>query len=326
MTAKDIVFIGHFALDTIIIKEPYSKSNSLGGGVTYGSLAAAHYNPTAQIGIVSKVGQDLTQDYLAPLASKDIDLSQIHRTAEKSTKYCLYYKDGGRTLRLEAKAPQIDLEDIPPEWLQSSAVHLTPIANEYTPRLLSNLFNNGTRVKPVLGLDVQGLIRNFDSEGRIEYGASAEMQAQIFDMLQTYGPNMFIKGSEEEMCAVAGKETPKEATEYLHSLGGHILTTFGGGGLLYAHPDEGLVKLPAYKPAICQDETGAGDCFMAVLLLRLGKIPPDERNYQTIIDQIKIASAAASFLIEEKGPCGFKDAATIRERVDHGEKLNVKEI
>ncbi len=63
------------------------------------------------------------------------------------------------------------------------------------------------------------------------------------------------------------------------------------------------------------DETGAGDCFMATLLLELGQISPKKRTEEIIIEKIKIASAAASYLVEEKGPQGFRTKKKVLERV-----------
>ena len=84
---KDLIFIGHFALDNIIVRSRNSNSQSLGGGVTYGSLSAYHYNPKANIGIISIVGKDFDDSNLTIFNETTIDLRGIIRDGKETTKY-----------------------------------------------------------------------------------------------------------------------------------------------------------------------------------------------------------------------------------------------
>ena len=87
MNDFDIVFIGHFAIDTIIYKG--IESNSIGGGVAYGSLAAYHYNNKQKTGIFSEIGRDFNDDYFKLFKETDIDIEGVLKNSRYSTNYKL---------------------------------------------------------------------------------------------------------------------------------------------------------------------------------------------------------------------------------------------
>jgi sugar/nucleoside kinase (ribokinase family) len=68
------------------------------------------------------------------------------------------------------------------------------------------------------------------------------------------------------------------------------------------------------------DETGSGDCFLALLMLELIKF--SEFPFQPIDyhKAISIASAGSSLLVEQSGLNGFKSRDAIRARVKTGKK------
>jgi len=317
---KDIVFIGHFALDNIIIRNRNSNSQSLGGGVTYGSLSAYHYNPKANIGIISIVGKKFDDGNLKIFNKTTIDLRGIIRDGKETTKYLIDYHENGRNLRLISKARDFEIKDIdlPLNFLPAKAIHLTPIADEFPSNFLNKLADHSITNNSIIGIDVQGLIRDFDEDGNIIIKKNSAIRPLIFKMLQKFGSRMFFKASDKEALAVtqlAQNELIK-ATELLGETGAYIFTTLGDKGLYFKAPGHPTLHFNAYSPKGCEDETGAGDCFMAILLLELSHIKPEERTYENIKEIIKIASAGSSFLIEENGPKGFQSKEKILSRIN----------
>jgi len=137
-------------------------------------------------------------------------------------------------------------------------------------------------------------------------------------MLQKFGSRMFFKASDKEALAVTelSQKDLIKATELLGETGAYIFTTLGEKGLYFKAPGYPILHFSAYSPKNCEDETGAGDCFMALLLLELANLQPEERTYEKISEIIKIASAGSSFLIEENGPKGFQSKDIILSRIN----------
>ncbi|QEE15857.1 PfkB family carbohydrate kinase [Promethearchaeum syntrophicum] len=317
---KDIVFIGHFALDNIIVRSRNTNSQSLGGGVTYGSLSSYHYNPKANIGIISIVGKDFDDGHLSIFKDTKIDLKGIIKEGKETTKYLIDYHENGRNLRLISKARNFEIKDIEfsPDFLPAKAIHLTPIADEFPSEFLSKLADHNITNNSIIGIDVQGLIRDFDKEGNLILKKNSMIRPLIFKMLQKFGSRMFFKASDKEALAVTelAHNELKQATELLGETGAYIFTTLGDKGLYFKAPGHPILHFNAYNPKKCEDETGAGDCFMAILLLGLIDLSPKERTFNKISEIIKIASAGSSFLIEEKGPKGFQSKNVILSRIN----------
>jgi sugar/nucleoside kinase (ribokinase family) len=317
----DLVLVGHFALDTIINKSTGYKGHSLGGGVTYGGLAASYFDPTAKIGIVSRVGRDFNHKLLKIFNNHQVDLCGIIQEGDKSTGYQLIYHETGRDLKLLSKAPNFSISDIPHHFISAKAIHMTPIANEFTPEFIENLASHQLTQDSLIGIDVQGIIRDFDKDRNVIMRKDSEIRDRVFTMLQQFGRRMFFKASDNEALAVTGMTEITKATEYLAQSGAYIFTTLGAQGLLFKVSDHPMIHLNAYEPSRCVDETGAGDCFMATLLLQLAQLDPKDRTYEAIIEAAKMASAASSFLIEEKGPNGFQSKEIIAARVAKGKLI-----
>ena len=316
---KDIVFIGHFALDNIIVRSRNTNSQSLGGGVTYGSLSSYHYNPKANIGIISIVGKDFDDRNLTIFNETSIDLRGIIRDGEKTTRYLIDYHECGRNLQLISKARNFEIKDIEIriDFLPAKAIHLTPIADEFPSEFLNKLADHNITNNSIIGIDVQGLIRDFDEEGNLIIKKNSTIRPIIFKMLQNFGTRMFFKASDKEALAVTqlAENELIEATELLGETGAYIFTTLGDKGLYFKAPGHPILHFNAYSPKRCEDETGAGDCFMAILLLELSHLKSEERTFEKISEIIRIASAGSSFLIEENGPKGFQSKDVILSRI-----------
>ncbi len=317
----DLVLIGHFAIDTILMKESGKETHSLGGGVTYGSLAACVYDSKKRIGIVSRVGNDFDKSMLSLFDKHSIDTSGIVFQGEKTTRYFLEYSNGSRDLSLLSKANNCKLKDIPEDFLDAKAIHLTPIAAEFDSEFLEKLAKHEKTKNSIFGIDVQGMIRGFDEEGHIVMKNDKKTRESILNAIQLFGSRMFFKASDKEAQAVANEKDLLKATKRLGRTGAHILTTMGPRGAYFKGPNKPIVHIPAYSPKKKVDETGAGDCFMATLLLELGQYSEKERTEELMIKTIKEASAAASFLVEKNGPEGFQTKEEVLKRIQKDKRL-----
>lgn len=320
---KDLVLVGHFALDTIVNRRitPETVSHSLGGGVTYGSLAASYFDPNASIGVVSRIGHDFDRNLLSVFNGHTIDLAGIANSGEFSTGYMLIYHEKGRDLKLMNKSPNIEISNFPSSFIAAKAIHMTPIANEFSPEFIQELADHDATQDTLIGIDVQGIIRDFDKENNVIMRKDPEIRDRVFQMLKKFGSRMFFKASDNEAIACTGITDLVEATEKLAESGAYIFTTMGEKGCYIKAPGQKMVKLNAYSPRECVDETGAGDCFSATLLLQMAQLKAKERSCDNLIKATKMAMAASSFLIEEKGPHGFGSKEKIADRVKNGKEI-----
>ncbi|MHA1584048.1 MAG: PfkB family carbohydrate kinase, partial [Promethearchaeota archaeon] len=333
MNNTNIVIIGHFSLDKIIrhkIPNQTTEFQALGGSATYCSLALSKYDPKEKLVVVSKIGREFPAGLFSIFDKSSVDLSHIQKTKTLSTSYCLEYFDGQRKLRLVSKAPPISIKDFTPDILGAKVFHFAPIANETPVSLIRDIFSQSTFPNAIFGLDIQGLIRKYDSENHVILEVSIKERKEIFDMCRLLGDRLFLKASDEEAKILAGCKDLEEATIKLSSLGIHVISTLGRMGLYFKSPYLDLIKLNAYKPLNIMDETGAGDAFMAVFLKEISDLIHDQINIHqncdinevskgliktNYLNALQKGSAAASFIVEKKGPHGFCSKREIQNRI-----------
>src|SRR4030042_545926 len=160
----DLIFSGHFAMDHKIIHG--KEIPGLGGAVTFGSLAAAKFNPRLRIGIISTIGNDFKPEYRQLIETHGIDTKGIRTVGEMSTHYTLNYVDGNRTLYLSRRAPDLDVKQIPQSYFDTKRVMLGPIAGEISNEFVFEFLKRADKTL-VVGMDAQGLIRNFAQDGKV---------------------------------------------------------------------------------------------------------------------------------------------------------------
>lgn len=280
----DLVTVGHLAIDRIFSPKIVAPRPTLGGPPTYVSLSAKRLG--AEVSVVSKVGGDFPAEYVTWLGAQGVDVSGLKRVEGAfTTRFILRYEDGGRKLQVMSRAPPICPEDLPPN-LQAKAVHVAPIVNEVPPETVGKL----RKMVDILSLDPQGFVRKIDKEGNV--GLRRWMDSQVLQQIDVY------KSSVEEIRMVTGLKNPRSAMGKLSDYGIPIvMVTKGGEGstLLY----EGkYYNVPACKPRVILDPTGAGDAFIGAFLAEYvqGKDP---------LWCACVGSAAASFLLEGVGPAVF---------------------
>jgi sugar/nucleoside kinase (ribokinase family) len=290
----DLVTVGHFAIDFIHLPKMVSSKPMLGGPPTYVSVAAAKLG--AKVSVISKVGEDFSNNYVKWLKNNKIDLSGLKKVKDASTtQFVIKYQKGWkRKLQLKARAPTISTNDLP-DSLQARAVHVAPIANELSEKVVTKL----RKVTRILSVDPQGFVRSFDRKGNVSLkrwrGQSVLEQVDIY------------KSSQNEIEAVTGTSSLQLAMKKIGDYGVKIvIVTRGmrGSTMLF---DNTLYNIPACASKMVLDPTGAGDAFSGAFLA----------EYVRMKDPLWCAcvgSASASFVVEGVGPERFGEKEETYER------------
>jgi len=292
----DIVTVGHFAIDYIHSPRIVSPKPTLGGPPAYVSLAAAKLG--SNVSVISKVGEDFSNDYTKWLKNQKIDLSWLKRIRGASTtQFAIKYQRGWkRKLQLKARAPPISANDLP-DFLQAKAVHVAPIANELSEELVMKL----RKTTSILSLDPQGFVRRFDREGNVSLqhwkGQSVLEQVDVY------------KSSLNEIEAVTGTANLQLAVRKIADHGVKIvIVTRGmrGSKMLF---DNTFYNISAYSSKIVLDPTGAGDAFSGAFLAEYVR-------GKEVLWCACVGSASASFVVEGVGPERFGEREETYERAE----------
>ncbi|MFX0104700.1 MAG: carbohydrate kinase family protein [Candidatus Hodarchaeota archaeon] len=310
-----IFFAGHFAVDNIIRFKHINKP-SLGGSVSYCSLALRSYTQDVKISIISHIGKlNFNNSLLDKIKNKNIDLRGIKYSTVKNTNFVLDYFDHARTLTLKSKSPNLNFNDIPIEILNDppDVFVLVPLCNEISFEYVSLILNQFPNA--FIGIDLQGFIRKIDEDGKVVYIYDNEIISNMKKIIDLIGDRLILKGSEEEMNLLAGEcddfeEVMIHCNNY-DNAGIYIMTLGEKGSMLTKKGEENL-KIPAFKPRRVVDETGAGDVYFSIFLYEFIQ---SDKSWQAVKHAAYIASAGASFLVERKGPAGFQTKERILKRV-----------
>ncbi len=316
-TKFDIIFGGHFAMDTKNIRG--KEIHGLGGTVTFGSLAAAIFSPKLRIGIISTVGKDFKPEYRQFIETHGVDTLGISTVGDTSTHYTLNYFEGGRTLYLSGRAPDLTISQVPKPYFNTKAVMLGPIAGEISNEFIFKFLEKAGN-QPIVGMDAQGFIRNFAKDGKVLECSMSKKCENIYTLIEKLGENLVFKASDTEATAITGKKDPYQATEELCRGKAVIAVTRGPKGSLIKVQGHDIIKVPAFKPREVVDETGAGDAYMAGFLAQYITGGRDISNLEKCG---LVGSATASFLIEEPGPRGFGSQEQIFARIEQKQYLSM---
>jgi len=289
----DLVTVGHFAIDLITSPKIAYPKPTLGGPPTYASLAARKLD--AKVSVISKVGEDFPDEYVAWLNANEVNLSGLKQVKRaKTTGFTIKYRGKERRLQLRTLAPPITPRDIP-RFLKAKAVHVAPIAGEVIPETIHEL----RRLTDTLSLDPQGFVRKFNREGNVSPRRWAN--PQVLGEIDVY------KSSTNEIKMVTGLTELRSTMRKIQDYGAKIvMVTRGlrGSTLLYAG---NFYDIPACKPRIVQDPTGAGDAFIGAFLAEYVK--GKEPRWCACV-----GSAAASLVTEGVGPTVFGERKEVYAR------------
>ena len=291
----DLVTVGHFAIDFIKSPKIASPQLTLGGPPTYTSIAAAKLG--AKVSVISKVGKDFHNANLEWLKANGVDLSGLKQVrSAATTKFIITYKNGQRKLQLRNRAPPISTQDVP-DSLQAKALHIAPIANEIQKAVIDKLRG----LTEILSLDPQGFIRTFDEKGN--------MRPRQWKADQALTQIDIYKSSSREITMITRVKKLPQAMRKIRDYGVKtVMITQGVKGTILLVDDE-FYQIPACRPRVFRDSTGAGDAFIGGFLAEYlkGKEP---------LWCACVGSAASSFVVEGIGPAVFgeKEETYVRAR------------
>jgi hypothetical protein len=313
----DHIFMGHFARDTIIAPNG-ETSNSLGGGVTFGTLTAHNFNKTRKIGVFSEIGKDFNFDWF-DIFNHKIDLMGVRANSRKSTNFQIeYFEKGGRQLVLKSQAKPLQFSKIPFNYLSAKSYIISSIANEISYDFIKRLVDE---TEGWIGIDIQGFIREFNDDGTIKTEPALSLIENMHKIFQYCGERLVIKASGEEINYVAENDDVIESTKLISNLGDFLVcTTLGPDGSLIKRKGQKLIHIPAFLPVNgVVDETGAGDCYLSAFVCEL--LNSEDPNNTSLKRCGYIASSAASFNLEHKGPKGFGTFQDIIQRIEMGKTI-----
>jgi sugar/nucleoside kinase (ribokinase family) len=309
-----ILFIGHLAIDSIVRFKKIHKP-SIGGTVSFGSLALREYSKDVEIGIISNLGLlNFNKKLLKLFDNKNINLEGLKWSDTENTNFVLDYFNHSRTLTLRSRSPNLNFEDIP-EYFHGNPPHvivLAPLCNEisydYTSKIIKKF------PESYIGIDLQGFIRNIDNQGKVSYIHDEEVISNMKRIINLVGKRLILKGSEVEMILLSGCNDLYDVMECFDQFetGGTFIMTLGESGSMIIKKGEKLLEIPAFQANKVVDETGAGDVYLAIFLYEFIQ---SNMKWNNVEEAAYLASAAASFLVEKRGPAGFKNKNSVIKRV-----------
>lgn len=314
-------FIGHIAIDTVI-RFKQKRKPSLGGTVTFGSLALKAYTNSTKISIISNLGlQNLNKSLLKHFNDKKIDFSGVKMFETDNTNFELNYSNHSRRLTLKSCSPKLKFEDIPKKILSTppSILVLAPLCNEISFEYVSKIVKMFPNT--YIGIDLQGFIRYIDDDGEVSYVRDEAIISNMIAIINLIGDRLILKGSEVEMKLLSNHKDPQKIMDYFKIFGNKAIyiMTMGEAGSLILKNGENLLKIPAYRPKRVLDETGAGDVYLTIFLYELLN---SDMTWKEIEKKANLASAAASFLVEKKGPKGFETRKRVLKRIASKNYIN----
>ncbi len=288
MKNNKLLIVGTMAFDEIITPTQAS-GKILGGAGTYIGLAASY--ATADIGIVSVIGDDFTSEYTSLLTDRGIDLSGVTKVAGQKSFYWKgnYHDNMNKRDTLETQLNVLADFDpvVPARYNDSSVVMLGNLAPSVQQSVLNQLEPNPSRL--VL-LDTM----NFWMDVAMEELLAVIKQVDVITI------------NDEEAMQLSGESNMVSAAKGIHKLGPpYVIIKKGEHGALLFYKDQ-----PFYAPALplqqVIDPTGAGDSFAGGLSGHLAA--QDQLTAAAIKQGILNGTAAASLCVGAMGTEGLVSA------------------
>jgi 1D-myo-inositol 3-kinase len=286
-TTPDFLTIGHITRDI----HP-DGTFSLGGTATFAALTAY------RLGLVAAIVTCADAGLLAELPSRLPEIGLAVHPSPDTTAFVNTYHEGFRTQYLQARADQLQIEDVPEPWRDAHVILLGPLAQELSPALV-RLFPR--RPGAIIAATPQGWLRRWDDDGRVwpTPWTAAEEILPLLDVL--------ILSHDDLLPFANGNRTDADAILTSWSMQVPLLVATDGrhGATLFQH---GVTeRFPAYS-AYEVDPTGAGDVFAAAFLVHLHG-HGDPRH------AVDFANCVASLSIEHEGIKGIPSMEMVMERL-----------
>ena len=309
-----IIFVGHIAIDTIIRFHKEHKP-TLGGSVSFGSLSLKTYTDKVKIGIISNLGSlNFDKSLLDVFRNKNINLTGLKWAEINNTNFVLDYFDHSRSLTLKSRSANLNFDDMPEEYIINppGVIVLVPLCNEIS-------FKYVLKIKEqfpdsYIAIDLQGFIRKIEN-GHVSVVREEKTISNIEDIINSIGNKLILKGSEEEMKILSGKDDIYEAMDHFSyvKFNGIFIMTLGEAGSLIVKKGVKILRVPAFRSREVIDETGAGDVYFSVFLY---EFICSDKSWESVKYAGFLASSAASFNVEKVGPAGFESKEEVLKRLN----------
>lgn len=272
-SAPEYLAIGHICADL----QP-DGSTRLGGTALF-SACTAH-----QLGLRTAIVTACADDL--DLSGLPDGIEVLRQPAPQSTVFENRYESTGRIQYLHGRAPQINLQALPPNWQTAPIIHAAPIIQEVPHEALN-------MPESLVGATPQGWLRIVGSDKIV-----LTEPVRLLDL--PWSPAHIVVLSEEDVQGDVG--LVEQLAQRLNLV---VLTMAERGATVY---QQGVpLHVPAF-PAHVVDPTGAGDVFAAAFFAGLyqGRNP---------VAAARWAHAAAAFSIEGKGSSKLPTAEQVERRI-----------
>jgi len=285
-----MLVVGHIVVDTII--HPDWEGTYVGGVPTYASLTALRIG--WEVSVASKVGGDFPDEYMVWLARAGLDVDAVRRVEDRpTTRFMIDYRHSPRRLKLLSRCVDMRPEDLPDREFEAALAG--PVAGEVPVGVVEELRGRAG----FLAAALQGFVRRFDEDGSV--AVSRWMDEAVLRRLD------IASASLEELLKASGMYDVWEALRSLVERGVAVaVATMGERGAAVLHGGR-RITVPAYRVPRVVDATGAGDAFLGAFLSEYAKGEDVEWCGA-------VASAAASFVAEGRGPSRFGSKREVLER------------
>ncbi|MCW5877795.1 MAG: hypothetical protein KIS80_02865 [Anaerolineales bacterium] len=233
--AIDYLVVGHITIDQTAL------GPRLGGSAAYAALTAKAFG--WRPGILTAWGEELS---LGPL----VDIPILNLGAERSSTFeNIYTATGDRAQRyLPSLGPQLDFHFIPEAWRAPRILHLAPVAQEVSARILSYFDDS------FLGVTPQGWLRGWGPDGQVHRAEWEEAEHVL---------------ARADACVLAREDLGGDQAqiERLAAACPLLVVTDGAAAVHIYTQGEQLSVQPAVAEAL--DPTGAGDVFAAAFFISM---------------------------------------------------------
>lgn len=268
MTEFDIVMIGNFAKDKLIVDG--LEEIASGGGVYYGSVVINRLG--LKVAVVTRLHLD---DFprLEELRQEGIEV--FATPAEGTSGIANYYQSSDMERRICKPigfGGKYSLDEIPD--LPTRLIMLSPLyAGEVDLSLLKSL-----SVRAPLAMDIQGFVRV-----PVEDGLTFQPWKEMEEGLRYV---TYLKVDKAEAEFLTGESDLRRSAEILHSMGPQeIVLTQSSGITAYT---EGKFYTAPFNPRSLSGRTGRGDtCFSTYCSMRLSEDPDTACRWAGVITSLK---------------------------------------
>jgi len=278
---SSMLVVGSVALDTI--HNPLGTHEYiLGGSATFASLTGSFFTP---VQLVAAVGGDFSDQHVALLESRRVDMRGLERTDGKTFHWEGRYSDdltSRESLKTELNALGDFHPKIPPKFRDTPYVMLGNIAPELQLEVLDQVKDPQLVVADTM---------NFWIDGKPDELAKVLERTHVLVI------------NEEEARQLAGIHNIVKVAHRLLDMGPRIVIIKRGeyGALLFEQ--DHVFSAPAFPVHEVHDPTGAGDSFAGALLGYIAAHGNTRAN--TLRRAVIYGSALASYCVEGIGVDGL---------------------